>query len=204
MVYCWCDSITRDREIIGGNMDNFDICINYILESEGGLVDNKYDAGGITKYGISLRAYKNIYPKATRETIINLTKEDAIRFYNSFFWLQCGAESVDLPVALVLFDISVNCGQETAVKLLQRALGVNDDGIIGNKTLAAIRASKWQTLLCNLNVRRLLYYFEICTPKETDTPTIRDKKEIRRNNFLRGWLNRSEKTFLNAIKLGKK
>ena len=37
-----------------------------------------------------------------------------------------------------MFDASINHGYRNAAKMLQRAVVVDDDGIIGNKSLAAI------------------------------------------------------------------
>src|SRR5690606_25467387 len=49
--------------------------------------------------------------------------------------LRCDA--LPWPLALVTFDSAVNAGQGTAARWLQRALGVQADGIIGKHTIAA-------------------------------------------------------------------
>jgi lysozyme family protein len=41
----------------------------------------------------------------------------------------------------MVFDFGVNAGPRTSVKVLQRAVGVVDDGAIGPKTLAAVKAA---------------------------------------------------------------
>jgi lysozyme family protein len=39
---------------------------------------------------------------------------------------------------MCVFDCAVNSGVKRASKLLQRAIGVDDDGVIGRNTLAAL------------------------------------------------------------------
>ena len=42
-----------------------------------------------------------------------------------------------MPLAFELFDCAVNCGPTKAAQLLQKALGVTQDGSVGPKTMAA-------------------------------------------------------------------
>lgn len=47
--------------------------------------------------------------------------------------------------SLSVFDAAVNHGLGNASRMLQRAVGVVDDGVIGNMTIAAIK--KWRFLM---------------------------------------------------------
>lgn len=181
----------------------FDLCIKYILEAEGGLVDDPKDTGGITKYGVSLRAYKKAYPEATRETIINLTVDEAKRFYNTFYWIESGAEFMPLPIALLVFDTAVNCGPLVPKRMLQRALKVSDDGIIGVKTKNALSKANINDLIAAFTVERIIYYVGLCTPIDSDTPAKKQIRLIRKARYLRGWLNRTAKMEMNALLIGK-
>ena len=62
-------------------------------------------------------------------------------FYRRNFWPPRFGQIAAQPVANWLFDKSVNMGISQAVKLLQRASGVADDGQFGPKTLAAVNAA---------------------------------------------------------------
>ena len=110
---------------------NFDRAFEIIIGHEGGYVNDPRDPGGETKYGISKRAYPN-------EDIKNLTLDRAKFLYKQDYWDAIEAESIPGVARLMVFDCSVNCGVTTAKKLLQRAVGTKDDGVIGAKTRAAI------------------------------------------------------------------
>jgi lysozyme family protein len=88
----------------------FQKCIPFILEKEGGYVNHPNDPGGETKYGISKRAYPNV-------DIKNLTIEQAKRIYYNDYWLR-GASSLSWPLNLCFFDCAVNQGTGRAKKFL--------------------------------------------------------------------------------------
>jgi lysozyme family protein len=65
------------------------------------------------------------------------------------------------PVAVGVFDMAVNAGNRTAVRLLQRAVRVTDDGIIGPVTLAAVNSAKPDALAVLYAAERLMHYAAI-------------------------------------------
>ena len=115
-------------------MGHFKDCIKVILSEEGELSHHRRDPGGITKYGISQRAYPTL-------DIQSLTLEDAEALYRRDYWAPINGDDFPAGLALLLFDGAVNQGQVTAVKLLQTVLDVGIDGIPGPKTQAAARAA---------------------------------------------------------------
>jgi len=113
---------------------NFDKAFEIIIGHEGGYVNDPRDPGGETKYGISKRAYPNV-------DIKNLTLDQTKTIYKRDYWDAVDAESIPGVARLMVFDCAVNCGLGTAKRILQRAVGAKDDGIIGPKTRAAISAT---------------------------------------------------------------
>lgn len=140
-------------------IDVFEKAILKTLKQEGGLTDNVHDRGGITKYGISFKFLKSVNPKATREDIENLTKQQAKDLYKTYFWDKVKADKIkSYPIASQLFDIAVNSGVSCAVRLIQQACNYFNcnlivDGIIGNKTINAINSL--DEVLLNI----MLYYY---------------------------------------------
>ena len=130
---------------------NFERAIPILLEEEGGLVDNPKDPGGLTKYGISQRSYPKIDIRA-------LTPESAAAIYARDFWPTCGADRLPWPLCLFVFDHAVNAGPIAAIKCLQRALRVADDGEIGPETLGAVERANLRSLCRQFNVERCRYY----------------------------------------------
>lgn len=109
---------------------NFDTAFDRTLGIEAGYVNNPADPGGETNWGISKRAYPNVDIKA-------LTRDGAKAIYKRDFWDRLQAERIPDGPMFQLFDFAVNSGIETAVRALQRAVGVADDGHWGPLSQAA-------------------------------------------------------------------
>jgi len=147
-------------------MGHFSACIPHILSYEAGYVNHPADPGGETKYGISKRAYPH-------RDIAALTLDDATAIYERDYWRTVRADQFPAGVALLLFDSAINQGQETAVKLLQKALHVAEDGIPGPVTQRTA-LDRMPDLLSLYAAERARYYALL--------PTIRA--------FGRGWYRR--------------
>lgn len=133
---------------------NFQRAIPILLEEEGGLVDDPNDPGGLTKYGISQRSYPG-------EDIRALTPEAAATIYARDYWPASGAEQLPWPLCLFVFDHGVNAGSVAAIKCLQRAAHVPDDGRLGPQTLAAVQRANLRQLCRQFNVERCRYYMSL-------------------------------------------
>lgn len=142
---------------------------------EGGWVNNPNDPGGETKYGISKRAYP-------AEDIANLTLERARLLYRRDYWNRVRGDYLPDTVAMEAFDAAVNHGVMPAVRMMQRALGVNDDGIIGPITLQAAQDIEPAVFVARFNGWRLMLYTELRT-----WPT-----------FGKGWARRVARNLLEA------
>lgn len=109
----------------------FDEAFDLLLGHEGGYVNDKRDPGGETKWGISHRSYPAL-------DIKNLTKDEAKAIYRRDYWDKCRIDELPAKLRYTVFDMAVNSGVSAAVKTLQRAVHVKDDGILGPVTMAAV------------------------------------------------------------------
>lgn len=89
----------------------FDRAIPIILRFEGGYVNDPDDPGGETKYGISKRAYPHLDIRA-------LTIPAAKEIYFADYWTPCGAEDLEWPLTVNVFDAAVNNGLRRAKEWL--------------------------------------------------------------------------------------
>jgi lysozyme family protein len=135
---------------------NFDIAFDRLIGYEGAYVNNPLDPGGETKWGISKRSYPNL-------NIQELTREDARTIYKRDFWNRIHGEELYDGVAFQTFDIAVNSGIETAVRMLQRALGVADDGYWGPFTRRAAQSMSESDQIMRLNAERLEFMRHLST-----------------------------------------
>lgn len=132
-------------------MSNFDRAFNWIISAEGGDSDDPDDPGGYTRFGIAQAYHPEINVPA-------LTKADAERIYRERYWDKVRCDEFPVEVAIALFDGSVNQGPGTAVRLLQRALGVEADGVVGPATIAAARRLPPAEVLLDFLSHRALRY----------------------------------------------
>lgn len=117
----------------------------YLFLVEGGLVDNPNDPGGRTNLGITQATYDKFREKhhLIPQDVARITTQAAITIYNNEYWHPNRCEEMPWPAYLLHFDGCVNHRQADANIILQRALGVEDDGRIGPRTMAAVLATKF-------------------------------------------------------------
>ena len=140
-------------------MKSFNEIIEKVLEHEGGYVNDPKDLGGETKYGITKRFYPDI-------DIKNLTIEQAKEIYKSDYWDRNKVESLPQNLWHIYFDMCVNMGKRTAVKVLQRAAvnkgkNIEVDGGLGPMTIGALKGVE----LDRVRAFRVKYYVDLITAR---------------------------------------
>lgn len=135
---------------------NFDQAFDRLMGNEGGYCNVPGDPGGETNWGISKRSYPSV-------NIKDLTREDAKTIYRKDFWQRGQMDQYDPAIAFQVFDAAVNHGIETAVRLLQRAAGVADDGHVGPVTVAAVKSKSVTDMLMLFTAERLDFWRKLST-----------------------------------------
>jgi len=129
---------------------NFDQAFEKLIGHEGGYVNNPADPGGETKYGISKRSY-------SRLDIKNLTLDTAKTIYYVDFWLAAGCDAADDSAAFHIFDMAVNSGIHPTILTVQKVVGTAQDGVLGPKTLQAIKNMPPSRFIAWFNAERLRF-----------------------------------------------
>lgn len=149
----------------------FDEIFERVIGHEGGYVNNPADPGGETNWGVTLTtARANGYTGR----MIDMTKEQAKEIYAKAFWQRVQGDKLHPAITFQLFDACVNHGIGNGVRMLQRAVGVLDDGAIGPVTIKAASAMDPASLVLAFNAERLEFYTRLKTF----------------STFGRGWVNR--------------
>lgn len=163
-------------------IDLFNRCIKVVLENEGGYVNHPNDPGGETNFGIAKKYYPDL-------DIKNLTRSAAIEIYFRDYWSPMNLTGIfDENLVLNIFDMGVNAGRKTAIKIIQRIIEAEPDGIIGPETEGLVNVYP-DDLVPLYKQERKKYYFALA-----------------RNNpdlqvFLTGWLNRIDNTYFKIYQL---
>ena len=154
---------------------SFDRAVEMVLKHEGGYVNDPKDPGGETRFGISKRAYPDV-------DILRLTEDEAKTIYRRDYWDKLRTDEIPEELAICVFDAAVNMGRDRAVRLLQRACGVAQDGVMGGNTIAA--ANRLVDPVVRFSAERIIAYTGI---RGFDT-------------FGKGWLRRTVAVALEASK----
>lgn len=164
----------------------FEIINRHVAEWEGGVSDDAGDPGGLTKYGICLEFLKDLGDEGdlnedgvvNRKDVMVVTHQRATELFKKHFWEDPGVERFPPHVAMVFYDSAVNSGVGQTNKLLQRALGVDDDGDVGPETLSASESCDDQATAARMCDYREKFYRTLAARR----PAL--------GKFLKGWLNR--------------
>jgi lysozyme family protein len=135
---------------------NFDQAFDRLFGNEGGYVDNPADPGGETNFGISKRSYPDV-------DIKNLTRDGAKAIYLRDFWQPLDADHLDGGVIFQVFDFAVNSGIQTAIRKLQKAIGVADDGHFGEISQSTLHTMPVSDVIFRFVAERLDFWASLST-----------------------------------------
>ena len=158
--------------------------VEHMLKSEGGFSNHPQDPGGMTNLGVTQRVWEEWVGHPVDEKAMRaLTPAVVAPMYKKKYWDTVAADSLPSGVDLAVFDFSVNSGPGRAAKMLQRVLGVTEDGAIGPVTLAKATSVDSSKLIADYNIVRLAFLQALST---WDT-------------FGKGWSNRVAAVTADAI-----
>lgn len=120
---------------------NFEESLALVLKHEGGWVDDPHDPGGETNMGVTIGTWEDwVGHKVVPGSLKSLTVKDIAPLYKVKYWDKVKGDQLPNGVDYAVFDYAVLAGPSRATKTLQSCAGVNADGIIGPKTLAAVNS----------------------------------------------------------------
>lgn len=143
-----------------GSTVSFSDAFERLIGHEGGYVNHPDDPGGETNWGITKRTAREAgYTGSMRD----LTRDLAKDIYFDAYWMRARCDEFDGAIAFQLFDAAVNHGIGNAIRFLQRAAGVADDGAMGPVTMTAVKAMTVTDVLARFNAARLNFYTKLST-----------------------------------------
>ena len=190
-------------------MANVNVLLPFILRWEGGFVNDPADAGGATNKGVTIATWRNVgYDKDGDGDIdvddLKLITDADVRdrVLVPHYWNRWKADQIrSQKVANILVDWVWGSGKHGIV-IPQRLLGVETDGIVGNKTLAAVNGADPNRLFDAIFAARMKFLNDITAESiakyEKRIGRRATESELMKNTnkrFLKGWTRR-----LNDIK----
>ena len=121
-------------------IDNFEQCLEKLLQHEGGFVNDSRDNGGMTNLGVTMRVWEEWvgHPVSEKE-MRSLTPLMVSQLYKRKYWDACHADDFVSGLDYADFDCAVNSGVGRAIKLLQSCVGADADGGYGSITSALVK-----------------------------------------------------------------
>lgn len=164
-------------------MTRFATCLEFVLAREGGRIDDPSDRGGRTAFGITQATYDAWRgPGASPADVWEISHATVAEIYRAKYWNACRCGSLPEGLDLAIFDAAVNHGPRKAIQFLQRATGIETDGLFGPQTERAVAddvdARGVASLVSRVIAARANFYTSIVS---------RDPTQAR---FSRGWANR--------------
>lgn len=154
--------------------ENFKRSLQALLKSEGGNDDDPHDHGGRTSRGVTQREYdawRREHGLAPLD-VWKAPQADIEAVYHEEYW-NPNCDLLPIGVDYLFFDMAVNAGPNRATKLMQRALGLQEDGRVGPITREAMKSANPRALIDRYSEVKRAFYIGLHQPR-----------------FTKGWLNR--------------
>jgi lysozyme family protein len=176
-------------------MANFGNCIEWVLRLEDRRLEGKSlnlgDGAGWTRFGITSKNNPQLPETffSDSSTSARMKNDEALEVAKDCYWRGYwqpirGSELPTDELAATMLSFNVNDmhfanGALEAVKLLQEALGLNQDGFLGPITMAAVQSSDPSNVSQKLREAQERYYLRVLAAKPND------------ERFRKGWIARA-------------
>lgn len=166
-------------------MAKIDILAPFILSFEGGYVNDPHDPGGATNRGVTIATWRQVGYDKDGDGDIDvadlklITADDAVkRVMKPHYWDRWQADRIkSQSVANLVVDWVWASGKH-GITGVQKLLGVKVDGIVGEKTLAALNAQDPRAIFDHIHRARARFIDQVIAGRPTSA------------RYRTGWLRR--------------
>lgn len=166
-------------------MAKIDILAPFILSFEGGYVNDPHDPGGATNRGVTIATWRQVGYDKDGDGDIDvadlklITADDAVkRVMKPHYWDRWQADRIkSQSVANIVVDWVWASGKH-GITGVQKLLGVKVDGIVGEKTLAALNAQDPRAIFDHIHHARARFIDQVIAGRPTS------------ERYRAGWLRR--------------
>ena len=150
-----------------------------LKQFEGGFVNHPDDPGGANNMGVTLATFRQFF--GANKTVMDLRMMNDTQWTTIMkggYWDKCLADQIrNQSVAELIVDWCVNSGTGI-IRKVQGIVGVTADGIVGQRTIAAINRADAQNLHFRIKRARAEYYATLVDNRKSNL------------TFYDGWFSR--------------
>ena len=167
-------------EVVVGEVTDLDMAGWIIRHFEGGFVNHPDDAGGATKYGVTLATLASWRGHSvTVEDVRALELDEAMHIIADQYIFRAGFHQIaDWRLRLACVDFAVHSGVTRATTVLQIIVGSEPDGIFGRETGWKVARANVVSVRERVIAERLRHLGRLITKKPSQAA------------FAAGWLAR--------------
>jgi lysozyme family protein len=137
---------------------SYDAALARVLVHEGGYTNHPSDPGGPTNFGITIADFRRyVKPDGIAADVKAMRLDQAKAIYRAAYWDTLRCDHLPAGLDYAVFDYGVNSGIGRAARVLQRLLGLPDDGRMTEVVLAAARARDPAEMIARLCDERLAF-----------------------------------------------
>lgn len=166
-------------------MAKIDILAPFILSFEGGYVNDPHDPGGATNRGVTIATWRQVGYDKDGDGDIDvadlklITPADAVnRVMKPHYWDRWQADRIKSQSVANLVVDWVWASGKYGITGVQKLLGVKEDGIVGEKALAALNAQDPRALFDHIHRARARFIEDVIARRPTSA------------KYRAGWLRR--------------
>lgn len=168
--------------------DTYEQAITQVFLDEGGYTNDPHDSGGPTNWGITIYDARQYWKSdATAEDVRDMPKQVAEDIYRRHYANIIRYDNLPPGVDYAVLDFAINSGIHKSVTILQRILGVAQDGVLGPVTLQWTVKNDPTFIINNIYIDRLAFLKSLDTWKD----------------FGHGWFTRCTHGHVLALSLAK-
>lgn len=192
-------------------IQNFLPCLQFVwrpdFDGQSYHVTN-HDTGAGTAWGVievtwqsALERANELHLMLSTTKLCHATKSDCGQILELMFYAPCGGRLLNPGVDLVAFDMAMASGSGRENHILQRAVGVKEDGIVGTETIAAANRMDPRNLINLLTSRDEQFFAGLTTFQYFGRGWDRRAEECRK--LALSWLDKPKpQIFMGASTLG--
>jgi uncharacterized protein (TIGR02594 family) len=137
----------------------FTRCVAFVLQDEGGNVDDPNDPGGRTSRGITQTDWIRWRQSHSGlpSDVFAAPQDQIDAIYRAWYWDVVNGDQLPAGVDYAVFDYGVLSGVGRAARSLQTLVHVSPDGDVGPKTIGAVDSADPNQLISQLCDNRLQY-----------------------------------------------